>query len=54
MLGFGARLRGRHSEQLLQVFVLLKLFLCEDLASVIQNRDMTFDLELDNFVVRAN
>jgi hypothetical protein len=51
-LGFGARLRGRHCEQLLQVLILLKLFLWIDLASVIQNRDMTFNLELDNnFVI---
>ena len=39
-------------EQLLQVLILLKLFLWIDLASVIQNRDMTFNLELDNnFVI---
>ena len=40
-LGFGARLRGRHCKQLLQVLILLKLLFGIDLASVFQNRDMT-------------
>ena len=50
-LGFWARPRGRHCEQLSKVLILLKLIFGIDLATVIQNRDMTFDLELDNFVV---
>ena len=34
------------------MFVLLELLSGKDLATIIQNRDMTIDLELDNFVVR--
>ena len=49
-----ARLRGRHCEQFLEMLVLLNAFLCEDFAWVIQNWDMTFNLELDDFSVRTN
>ena len=35
------------------MLVLLKLFFWIDLASVIQDRDTTVDLELDDFVIRT-
>ena len=33
------------------MLIFLELIFGVDLAAIIQNRDMTFDLELDNFVI---
>ena len=51
LLGFWARPWGRHCKQLSKVLILLKLIFGINLATIIQDWDMTFDLELDNFVI---